>query len=245
MAVRGKLHVIGIDLSTAQIGLARKNAIEDGFAEVCQYEVGNLASLSLAGSRESHCVMIHAILHHLTWREISTVLEQVSALGKGASVFVYEPVRLTSPRGEKSLAFKIARRLGRYAVIYLPRFSSWLLCNWGGKRDDALGQKLELLNRLARENGWELSPKEVVFSEEELVGMLSKYFEIKEVRVCNYLSIIIGQQAGLYRSQFVSTIFANVLLPIARVVDSLLFKIGALPFLVDGHVFLGYSCRVK
>src|SRR5215207_10978184 len=124
------LELIGLDLATEQVRLAQENAKVDGLAGTTEYRCQNLADFTVRDAGSVQCVLIHSILHHLSWQEIRSVLKQLHALGKGTRIFIYEPAYLTDPlsplpktdeaRAAQELAGRSKRETDRFQRMFRP-----------------------------------------------------------------------------------------------------------------------------
>lgn len=239
------INVVGIDLSERQIEIARLNAVKAGLDSICEYRCQNLAELVMSNNHDVGCVLIHAILHHLSWQEIHAVLEQVASLGSETRVFVYEPVYLGHENSSSQWHQRIYQKLA-WRLANLPaRLGKALLRGKEQYYNQDLGAQLQSICEQAKQNGWVVSPKEVVFQESEMLAALGQYFQIRDRYLCNYTSMEVGQLAGMYNSSDLPESFCKLLLPFSRWSDRLLFETGVLPQVAGGYVFMGYECVVK
>jgi 2-polyprenyl-3-methyl-5-hydroxy-6-metoxy-1,4-benzoquinol methylase len=239
------IKIIGIDLSERQIEIARRNAIEARIDSACEYHCQNLADFVMSKNYDVSCVLIHAILHHLSWQEIDTLLTQISSLGKNTRVFVYEPVYLGKENSYsqwndsiyKKLAWLIARlplMLGKTVLLGKKQFYN-----------QALAKQMQSISKEAIQNNWVLSPKEVIFQETEFLESLSQYFDVGDRYLCNYTSMAIGHLVSMYESSKIYDVFSKTVLPLARSVDNFLFETNLLSQAASNYVFMGYECLVK
>lgn len=239
------IKVVGIDLSERQIELARLNAVKAGIDSICEYRCQNLSDLVMSKDYDVACVLIHAILHHLSWQEIHAVLEQVASLGSETRIFVYEPVCLETANSSSKLHQRFCQKLiGRTAN--LPAMLGRTILR--GKEqyyNKHLAEQLQFICEEAKKNDWVVSPKEVVFRESELLEVLSQYFHIRERYLCNHTSMAVSQLAAMYNSSNLYNIFGKLILPFSRWIDHLLFETSVLPQVAGGYVFMGYECIVK
>jgi 2-polyprenyl-3-methyl-5-hydroxy-6-metoxy-1,4-benzoquinol methylase len=243
VAAPGTLELIGLDLAAEQIRLAQENAKADGLAGATEYRCQNLADFTVKDAGSVQCVLIHAILHHLSWQEIRSVLKQLHALGKGTRIFVYEPAYLADPlselpttaeaRAAQELAGRSKRETDRFHRLFRP------------SRDRALVKRVEALAVEAHRQGRILSPKEVVFPEKELIGALEEIGEVTGRRLCNFTSVPAAQYATTIRNGFLQRLFCATVLRRAVKLDEELFEKGLIPQVTREYVFMGYECVVR
>jgi 2-polyprenyl-3-methyl-5-hydroxy-6-metoxy-1,4-benzoquinol methylase len=243
IAAPGTLELIGLDLAAEQIRLAQENARADGLSGATEYRCQNLADFTVNDAGSVQCVLIHAILHHLSWQEIRSVLKQLHALGKGTRIFIYEPAYLTDPlsplpeteeaRSAQEIAGRSKRETDRFQRLFRPA------------RDRALVKRVEALAGEAHRLGRILSPKEVVFPEKELIGALEEIGEVTGRRLCNFTSIPAAQYATTIRNGFLQRLFCATVLRRAVSLDEQLFAKGLIPQITREYVFMGYECVVR
>jgi 2-polyprenyl-3-methyl-5-hydroxy-6-metoxy-1,4-benzoquinol methylase len=243
IATPGKLELIGLDLAAEQIRLAQENAKLDGLAAATEYRCQNLADFTAKDAGSVQCVLIHAILHHLSWQEIRSVMKQVQALGKGTRLFVYEPAYLADPlsplpdsaeaRSAQTKMGRSKRETDRFQRMFRPA------------RDRGLVKRVEALATEAHRQGRILSPKEVVFPEKELVGLLEEIGDITGRQLCNFTSLPAAQYATTIRNGFLQRLFCATVLRRAVKLDYELFASGSIPLVTREYVFMGYECVVR
>lgn len=243
MASPGKLELIGLDLAAEQIRLAQENARTDRLAEATEYRCQNLAEFTVRDAGSVQCVLIHAILHHLSWQEIRSVLSQLQALGKGTRIFIYEPAYLADPLSPlpQTPAAASARDLAGRSKRETDRFQRLLR----PARDRALVKRVEALAAEAHRQDRILSPKEVVFPEAELIGALEEIGEVAGRRLCNFTSLPAAQYATTIRNGFLQRLFCATVLRRAVSLDAELFARDLIPLVTREYVFMGYECVVR
>ena len=235
-------HIMGIDLSRSQIALAEESAAQAGLQHCCDYYCANLADFTAEKKEENPGVLIHAILHHLSWRELDSLLEQITVLGQGTKVFIYEPVYLTKPA--KPMPALVRSQAARVAGIPLQQAQQAVSKHGEGYQAD-LAKAVQNMCEYSDRQGWVLSPKEVVFQESELISLLSKYFHIRRHYLCNHTTIPAAQAGALYDNPSLHRLLAEKTLPLARTIDTLLWETALIREITDFYVFLGFECEVK
>lgn len=242
IARNGEFSVLGIDLSESQIKLANENAVKAGLSQYCTYRCMNLSEVSdLVKSAKNYSgVLIHAILHHLTWNEIHQVLATVRELRAETKLYIYEPITFPAPKPTANPLLLAARWaaigiaiLGIILVRVVDKF-------YRGQRDTELVKTSTQMFKLAADNNWVLSPKEIVFSYDEMHTTLSKYFSVRSAYLCNYLDTIPAFLASLSKDQNPPWMYTKVLTPLMRIADKLLFKTGALTLVSTYHQSNGF-----
>jgi SAM-dependent methyltransferase len=245
IAEPGEIEILGIDLSEQQINLARQNVASEGLDSVCEYYCQNLANFVVNENPRVSCVIIHAILHHLSWQEIHIILSQIASLGAGTKIFVYEPVYLNRESSRSGIAAQV---LYPWSGILsrIPRILSKILVQGQSKHLDCmLQEKVQTLCKESTEKGWVLSPKEIVFQEEELLTALSQYCLVNKRYLCNHTSIGACQPAVFYNSDRLHTLLSKTVLPLSIWIDHHLFKTNMIARVTNEYVFMGYECIVK
>lgn len=244
IADRDRLRILGLDIAEEQIRLAKENAARDGLADACEYRCQNLADFTVQDAHAVSAVFIHAILHHLSWQEIRSVLGQLKALGAGTRIFIYEPVYLADPERGTLPDTRAARR-ARFLAALPHRARALFDGLFRPRRDLAVVERVQALVRDAQRQGRILSPKEVVFREAEILGALGEIGEVTERYLCNHTTITIAQYATTLRSPFLQRLFTATVLPLADWVDRTLFADGQIPAVTREYVFMGYHCVVR
>jgi SAM-dependent methyltransferase len=234
----GNLRIVGIDNSIEQIRLAQMEADQAGVTKVCSYTCADLSDCVNIAQAEG--ILIHAFMHHFSTEELVSFLRTLARFPTGTRVFIYEPVYLNP-------VDKPIRGLGRLARILqscVSNFSVAILKGCEPYKDSLLEQKLNVLLEMAAANDWVLSPKETVFSEDELKDALSEVMDINNQYLCNFNSFLVAQQAALYTKPSIHAEFARKAVPFARIVDELLYASGAIRC-QPHYVFMGYECSIR
>lgn len=244
IADRDRLRILGLDIAEEQIRIAKENAAHAGLSDTCEYRCQNLADFTVKDALSVSCVFIHAILHHLSWQEIRSVLAQLKALGSGTRIFIYEPVYLADPeRGALPEGF--AARRARFLAMLPHRALAIFDRIFRPRRDTGLLEKVQHLCREAQRQGRVLSPKEVVFREAEILGALGEIGEVTERYLCNFTTIPIAQYATTLLDPSLQRLFTATILPLSAWVDRTLFSGGQIPAVTREYVFMGYHCVVR
>lgn len=255
-------RVLGIDLSEAQVEIAKENAKAQGLDAQCGYICANLSEVAahVPVSQEISGVVIHAILHHLTWTEVDKVLAEVVRQGPGAKLFVYEPVFFPNgvPPGFRRgtwLSRKLAV-LSSVGVLFSMRVFGRITAVG---RDAAVLRRLDSVVKEAEKNHWVLSPKEVVFDHQELIDKLETSFRVKRAYLCNYIDMNAANMASVLKGPGISRwVYTKLYMPVLRRLDRWLVTSGAIfelcrggprSHLVDQHFprycFWGAECLPK
>ena len=164
------LAIVGVDFSSAQIGLAKARARRMGVEPYCRYFVSTPGAHREAQPR-ADAALIHAFLHHLDDEEIDAVLAEVRAsLAPGGRVWIYEPAFGSPP---SAAAPALRSRLGMRLCGVGAR-----LVRGTGKllrlRDQVVDAQFQALAEEAGRNGWYLSPKEVPFDADSFTRRLEQ-----------------------------------------------------------------------
>ena len=235
--IRGtKTRLFGIDVSEAQVEIARKEAEAEGLSAQCVYVCANLSDAPRIGDlRAVSGLVVHAILHHLTWSEIEQSLTDAVRIAPAAKLFAYEPVFFR--RDERSVGF--VGRLSRLLAISSALCVLLSMRVYGritsAARDRSVVAEADRIANQAAENKWVLSPKEIVFEREELLAALGKHFVVKQSYLCNYLDVVAAGMSSVLREPGrVKRVFLNAFLPILRGLDRWLVSSGAINELCGG-----------
>jgi len=224
------VHITGTDFSEKQLEIARENATKENKSSYCSYELAD-ASYFPDGFDG---VVIHAVLHHLSEKELRHFFSVLKKIRKGTKVFFYEPFFINPTTRPPSLAEKVLSNLSSRIKYYAMKTIAK-----SGEKDHALVQKLDNIAKLAEENGWYISPKEVPFREGELESYLSADFTLKDRYFVNKTDLEISQMLGYYRlDQKPSPVFTNFFIPAAIMLDRWLFRRNFRPYIPENsHVF--------
>ncbi len=237
LAKPGKLHLTGLDLSAGQLKLAQESAARLGLEECCRYERANLGEYALQAGKTFDGVLLHAILHHLTVQEIDSIFKEIATLGKGTKVFFYEPVFLKA----KSAAPQWLRQWLRHPL----RTAQHQAAQYQDVYDVGQAMAVQEMCQASQQQGWVLSPKEVVFQEDELAQLLQPHFRIRQSYVCNYLAVPVAQAACFHADKALWQELAKTALTRAVWLDRLLDATGWIRSVAEDYVFMGYECEVR
>jgi hypothetical protein len=237
--IRGaRSRLLGIDLSEAQVEIARKNAEAEGLGTQCVYVCANLSDAApyIGDVRAVSGLVIHAILHHLTWSEIDQILTDVVRVGPAAKLFAYEPVFF--PHDEHRVG--LVGRLSRLLAISVALCALLSMRVYGritsSARDRSFAAEVDRISREAAENQWVLSPKEIVFGREEFLATLDKHFVVNQSYLCNYIDMVAAGMASVLREPGrEKRVFLNVFMPVLRALDRWLVASGAIYGLCSGR----------
>ena len=133
----------------------------------------------------------------------------------------------------------------RNRIVHPVKAAQKRAAHYGTVRE---GAKIEALNQACREaqsNGWVLSPKEIVFHEQEFLTWLSKRVDVYRQTLCNHVSIPVAQAACFYPDDRFWRDMRNWILPWSMAMDRLLGSTGLIRRVAEDYVFMGYECAVK
>lgn len=236
--VRGaRSRLLGIDLSETQVEIARKNAEAEGLSSQCVYLCANLSDAAppIGDVRAVSGIVIHAILHHLTWSEIDHVLADVAKVGRAAKLFAYEPVFFPHEKPSVGLVGHIVRLLAisiTFCVLLAMRVYGRATAT---ARDRGFAAQVDRVSREAAKNTWVLSPKEIVFERSELLNTLEKHFVVNRSYLCNYTDMVAAGMASVLRQRGrEERVFLNAFMPVLRALDRWLVSSGAIYELCSG-----------
>ena len=232
-----KFHVIGTDFSEGQLAIAHKMAKEFHKEKYCTYELADASTIQ----KDIDGVVIHALLHHLSTREIGIFFENFAHLKKGTKVFLYEPVffdkRNEKPSFRDKVINKLIHMLKNYALNKARKI---------GKENKELTLAMNKINTDAELNGWYISPKEIPFAEGELEELLEKNFVINRKYIVNKTELEIAQALTMNCINKPGLLYSKILIPLSRKLDNLLFKGTFTQYLFPNqHLFVCFEIIKK
>ena len=232
--------LLGIDLSEAQVEISKKNAEAEGLSMQCTYVRANLSD-SGSHINEHQTIsglLIHAILHHLTWSEIDQIFIDAVRLGPEAKLFAYEPVffRQLHSKKKPSIVGRLSRLLAVFSVLCVLFLMRLFGLVTRAARDQNLVTRLDQVSREAAANQWVLSPKEVVFDHKELLDTLEKNYIVKRSYLCNYSDMSAATTASiLHENSRQRCVYLKFFIPALRILDRWLVSSGAIYELCSGN----------
>lgn len=149
------MHVEGVDLSSEQIALAQKQAMDLSLNNA-NYSCSSMDAIVERGPFDS--VLVHSLIHHLPETEKARLLTVISrSLTEGGRLFLYEPMAPSNKRPLAHLLFDkgmiVLFRLLRTILLYLKLYRP----------------EIDLLER----NGWKMvSPEEAPLLPEQLFRLI-------------------------------------------------------------------------
>jgi 2-polyprenyl-3-methyl-5-hydroxy-6-metoxy-1,4-benzoquinol methylase len=166
------MHLDGLDLSEAQIELARRRAQVMELDNVT-FRCARAANLPKGARYES--VIIHATLHHLDQEQRQTLLHQISTmLTPGGRLYMYEPIAALTP--QPLIARLLDKGMGSLirSLKQLTRMLRWT--------DEDI--------RLAVKDGWTMrSPTEAPLTLSQIESELPQTLKLKQVRYWHVFSV--------------------------------------------------------
>jgi len=208
-------HVIGTDFSEGQLAIAHAMAKQFDKEKYCTYELADAASFL----KEVDGVVIHALLHHLSANELAIFFNQFAQLHPGTKVFVYEPLFFSRQEGKTPLSDKLLN-----LFIKTVRSLSFKIAGATGKKNIALMNAMDNINKDAEENGWYISPKEIPFSPNELENYFLPFCTLQKKYIVNKTDLDIAQNLTMNRIERPGFLFSKILIPLAAWLDKLSFK---------------------
>jgi SAM-dependent methyltransferase len=183
-------RVLGIDLSPAQIELAREASAADPNRDRLEFRVSGVADLRDEDPFDA--VLGHAFLHHLARDELELLLDDIAAvLRPGGRAWFLEPVFF--PQGDVTAAARLKQ-------------AEWMLSGAMGRVLALAGvvdgeplKDSESFFAEADRAGWFLSPKEVPFRPEELQDVFGGRLQIESLAWVNTASYTTAQWVSLVR----------------------------------------------
>ncbi|MBL0742455.1 class I SAM-dependent methyltransferase [Chryseolinea lacunae] len=210
-----QLHIIGTDFSSGQLAIAEKNARVWHKEKFCRYELADASTFK----QNVDGVLIHALLHHLSHRELTVFFEQLAQVASGTRIFIYEPVFYTPSTEEASVYDRIINRLKNMLRNFALRKISKSPTD-----DRALTEAMNKINNDADQNGWYISPKEVPFYDGELEKYLGSFCTLQNKYIVNKTELDIAQAMSLKGIEKPGDLFTGIVLPLASWLDKLSFS---------------------
>lgn len=210
-----KFQIIGTDFSEGQLSIAREQAKTFNKDSFCKYELADASSFK----KDIDGVVIHALLHHLSKKELDVFYEQMSSLASGTKVFMYEPVFIPRKNSPPKFRDKMLN-----SFINVVREIAIRRAKATGEADIELKAQMDELNKQAEANGWYISPKEVPFYKEELYGYLKPEFNIQKEYIVNRTDLEIAQTLVFNKIEKPNFLFSKILIPLATWLDNQAFK---------------------
>jgi 2-polyprenyl-3-methyl-5-hydroxy-6-metoxy-1,4-benzoquinol methylase len=226
-----RLKVTGVDFSEGQIQIARAKAAETGQTH-CDYAHMDINQMSETfQSNQFDGAFIHCGIHHLSTAELISFTELLALSPKGFPTILVEPVYLD----QGTLSGRLLKKTIAKLCALLPRFYLG-----HASQDEVVTQTTDRLIKLANDNGWFLSPKEVPFDVGEIGRLFSPHFEIREIVPVTYFGLSAAQFLATINDQKAAFKFGARVLPILTSIDRLLASTGILPKLSNDYMF----CRI-
>jgi SAM-dependent methyltransferase len=231
LLVSSTLTVTGIDFSEGQLQIAREKAREAG-AINCNYvpmDINEIGGSFRTGQFDG--AFIHCGIHHLSTAELTEFIELLARAPKGFPTILVEPVYLDKTSASGLFLGKVLGKIySRFCRHYYARSS----------QDGNITKNADRLVKLATENGWFFSPKEVPFSGVEIRSLFSSFFEVKEIEPVTCFALESAQYLSTLKDQEAASRIAGRALPILDLFDRCLIRTKLLPKIASGYLF----CRV-
>jgi 2-polyprenyl-3-methyl-5-hydroxy-6-metoxy-1,4-benzoquinol methylase len=164
----GAAHVHGLDPSAAQIERARAAAATAPHGAQIEFHLGTMPDVGSGAERSRYeALVLHGVLHHLSRKEISELLETftLELAQPGARVFILEPVRYRTPSTRRSALDRLID-----ALILLPRVGRKLGFRRVGAHEASLTEWIDSRGD---------SPKEAPFLPGELEALLEPHLRVE------------------------------------------------------------------
>ena len=160
-----EINIIGTDFSEGQLNIA--NAMSKMFNKdkYCVYQLADASSFN----KDVDGVVIHALLHHLSTKELENFFTEFAKLSPGTKIFMYEPTFFKTQSDKPSIFDKVINK----AIIILKK-QAINFAKYIGKPDLELKTAIDKLYEDAEKFGWYISPKEVPFYESEIEDLVGK-----------------------------------------------------------------------
>ena len=166
------IFVHGTDFSPNQVALAKKNAELAGKQRYTSYEIADSTNSNFDTS-EYDAVLLHAFIHHLDQPEFDNLFRgTLSTMKSGTKFWFYEPTHVetsetTNISGNNSNLRIAAMIRGNKTVNAISYVAHKLKLN-----DQLLKNQFETETKIALQNGWYFSPKEIPIESEGFTQIL-------------------------------------------------------------------------
>jgi 2-polyprenyl-3-methyl-5-hydroxy-6-metoxy-1,4-benzoquinol methylase len=212
-------RIWGTDYAANALDIARVNAKIQGISENTKYTTDSLNALAEKGAMFDG-VIIHAVLHHLSFDEIDEMLSDLKkVVKKGGRIFIYEHVRFSN---QPQTAVAKAVKKSQILMIKLhSKISSYML-----------KKRLIPLEHIAiseRAGYWAKtynsvggSPKEFPFEESELEQIIAKQFRVNKTYICTVMNYLFVQLPMLSTSKLFRFILLQTLVRFTTLYDRIL-----------------------
>jgi SAM-dependent methyltransferase len=172
LAQLGARRVIGVDNAPAQIEIAKKKATDANQSEKITF----LDSITPETFRTADAVIIHGVLHHLSWSEIDGLSAMLREnMLPTSKIFFLEPVEGSYRYLPWSLPYHIVRLFAKLRKQ--------------GPKEVSVRKLLESRGEGPRYPGFGVAPKEMPFRVGELEKRLSSRLQVRPGRPVLFFSV--------------------------------------------------------
>lgn len=231
------LQYVGIDFSKSQIDIANQKKEEANFPQSIRYNciqsIEELKDLNVFDG-----IICHAFLHHLYVDELNNLFNYIQQNFKqGCKIFVFEPVFYNIDTIKKES---------------LAEHNFNALLN-SIKAESIVNNIFDLiteheLNKVISESnyhGYFYSPKEVPFTNTEIISLLEKYCFIENSYLVNTLAFNASNVLGLIKDKTLRENYSHLALSLSDVIHETLLKTGYYPNHCPGYLFTSFECKIK
>ncbi len=173
----GASRVFGADFSPAQIELARRHSIEQGYGDRVQFHLldGGLSGLK-AALPPVQVLILHGVLHHMTNQEIRSVVGDFCQhlAAPGATVWILEPVLYPAPAPPTARTRWMSRLIDR--LTFLPLSGERRGIRKVGPAERSVRQELQRCRAGVPPRG--PSPNEHSFPPGEIEALIAPYLDV-------------------------------------------------------------------
>ena len=215
--------VWGIDNSINAIQICHVNAKKDGVDANTQYTCGSIEALS-GNKCQFDGVILHAVLHHLTYEEINNLLASIKkALKPGGRLFVYEH-ECFDREAKTPLSVLIRKSQSLMTRLHRQIYDDMIRNNLIEKEHIEIMQNIGKWSEIHGSVG--ITPKEFPFKENELEKILSHYFVIKRKYFCTVMDYTFVHLAILSNSIKFQKLLLHTIIRAASLFDRFLSVTG-------------------
>jgi cyclopropane fatty-acyl-phospholipid synthase-like methyltransferase len=139
------LHIIGTDFSEGQLAIATQMARQFGKDKYCTYELADASFFP----DDVDGVIIHALLHHLSAKELEIFFGQFAKFKPGTKILYMSRYFLPNKQVKNLFFDKVTNKLIQVVKTYAVNRAKKI-----GHEDTELVQQMDSIFKAADKNGW-------------------------------------------------------------------------------------------
>lgn len=213
------IRITGIDFSKSQIELAKNNAKKNKVDAFCDYHT--IDALEYLFNKDIDGILIHCFLHHLDGEELISLFNLLKTKFKrGIKVWIYEPAfHVCNENCNSNYTELFIYKLAANLVAYLSKkFKKYDLI------DTEVLENFNILNVLAQDNEWYLTPKEIPFDILTFEEEYGRYINVKNSYWATIFIIGWVFETNLIKNNFLRKFLIRIIVPFLSFLDERLCK---------------------